>query len=125
MKFGGFIRWDLGIVALSAVIAIVAASVALWLAFNTRTFGPRAAAALLMGVAVCAMHYTGMTAAEFVCTTANRGAVPQGPGYVSSMDLYAVVASAALLMAALISIDQLFQHAGTQRRQSATPQRAR
>jgi NO-binding membrane sensor protein with MHYT domain len=121
MKFGGFIQWDFGVVALSAVIAVVAATAALWLAFHTRTFKPRLAAAVLMGVAVCAMHYTGMTAAEFICTTVNRGTPPQGFGYVSSMDMYAVVASAALFMAALISIDQMFQHAGNQRRQRPAP----
>lgn len=114
MRFGGYIDWDYGIVALSAVMAIAAASAALWLAFNTRTLTLRAAAAVLMGVAVCSMHYTGMTAAEFICTTANRTAVPQGPWLVNSMNLSALVAIAALVMAALISIDQAFQRA-TQR----------
>jgi NO-binding membrane sensor protein with MHYT domain len=114
MKFGGFIRWDYGIIALSAGIAVVAATAALWLAFNTKTFTLRAAAALLMGVAVCAMHYTGMTAAEFVCTTANRSTPPQGLGYVNSMDLYAVVAASSLFMAGLIFMDQMFQRAGVQ-----------
>lgn len=120
MRIGGFIRWDYGIVALSAVIAIVAATAALWLAFNTATLRLRGAAAVLMGIAVCSMHYTGMTAAEFVCTTANRNAPPQGFGYVPSMDLYAVVAFATLGMAALISIDQMFQWAGTHRTRAAT-----
>ncbi|MGV3569579.1 MAG: MHYT domain-containing protein [Ramlibacter sp.] len=120
MRIGGYIRWDYGIVALSAVIAIVAATAALWLAFNTATLRLRLAAAVLMGIAVCAMHYTGMTAAEFVCTTDNRNVPPQGFGYVSSMDLYAVVAFATLGMAALISIDQMFQWAGSQRSRAAS-----
>jgi NO-binding membrane sensor protein with MHYT domain len=120
MRIGGFIRWDYNIVVLSAVIAVVAATAALWLAFNTRTIRLRAAAAVLMGVAVCSMHYTGMTAAEFVCTTADRYAPPQGFGYVPSMDLYAVVAFVTLSMAALISIDQMFQWAGTRRARIAT-----
>jgi NO-binding membrane sensor protein with MHYT domain len=109
MKFGGFIRWDYGVVLLSALIAIVAATAALWLAFNTRTYGLRAAAAVLMAVAVCAMHYTGMTAAEFVCTTADRSALPQGFGYVSSHSLSNLVVAAGLGMAVLIMIDQIFQ----------------
>ncbi|HEY8356962.1 MAG TPA: MHYT domain-containing protein [Ramlibacter sp.] len=120
MRIGGYIRWDYGIVAISAVIAVVAATAALWLAFNTATLRLRGAASLLMGVAVCAMHYTGMMAAEFVCTTENRNAPPQGFGYVPSMDLYAVVAFVTLGMAALISIDQMFQWAGTQRGRVAT-----
>jgi hypothetical protein len=58
-----------------------------WLAFNTRTMVLRIAAALVMGAAVCAMHYTGMSAAEFICTTANRSALPRGTGIVSLFDL--------------------------------------
>ena len=111
MRFGGYIRWDYGMVLASAVIAVVAATAALWLAFNTRTLPLRTAASLLMGVAVCAMHYTGMNAAEFICTTANRVAAPQGFALVQSMDLPALVATMALGMAGLIAIDQMFQHA--------------
>ena len=111
MKFGGYIQWDYAVVGISAVIAVVAATVALWLAFNTRTLVLRAAAAVLMGVAVCSMHYTGMQAADFICTTANRGALPQGFGYISAMDLPSMVATVALAMAALISVDQAFQSA--------------
>jgi NO-binding membrane sensor protein with MHYT domain len=113
MRFGGFIRWDLQIVALSAVIAVLAATAALWLAFNTRTLKLRAAASVVMGIAVCAMHYTGMHAAEFVCTTANRVASPAGDGVISALDLPALVMAAALGMAALISIDQAFQRVAT------------
>lgn len=121
LRFGGFIRWDMGIVALSAGIAIAAATAALWLAFHTRTFVFRAIASVLMAVAVCAMHYTGMNAAEFICTTVNRVAPPSGFGLVSAMDLSWVVAVAALGMAAVISIDQVFQRAGTGR---AAPSRS-
>lgn len=115
LRFGGFIRWDMGVVALSAAIAIGAATAALWLAFHTGSFGFRAVASVLMAVAVCAMHYTGMNAAEFICTTANRVVPPSGFGLVSAMDLSAVVAVAALGMAAVISIDQVFQRAVTGR----------
>lgn len=111
MKFGGYIQWDYAIVALSCVIAIVVATAALWLVFHTRTFSLRAAAAVLMGTAVCSMHYTGMHAADFICTTANRVAQPVGFGYISSMDLPSMVATVALAMAALISVDQAFQSA--------------
>jgi NO-binding membrane sensor protein with MHYT domain len=112
MKFGGFIQWNFSVVAISAVIAVVAATAALWLAFNMPTLKLRATASVVMGVAVCSMHYTGMHAAEFICTTANRVAQPQGFGYISSMDLPSMVATVALAMAALISVDQAFQSAG-------------
>jgi NO-binding membrane sensor protein with MHYT domain len=43
-------------------IAIVAATVALWLAFNLRGKLQRFGSAFVMGIAVCGMHYTGMYA---------------------------------------------------------------
>jgi diguanylate cyclase (GGDEF)-like protein len=55
----------------SVVIAIVAAAAALWIAFQLRnkTFGVAIAlklgSAVLMGLAITGMHYTGMAAAEF------------------------------------------------------------
>jgi NO-binding membrane sensor protein with MHYT domain len=61
------IQWDFTIVAASVVIAMVAATVALWLAFNVRSVLQRVLAASVMGVAVCVMHYTGMAAAKLVC----------------------------------------------------------
>lgn len=104
MKIGGYIRWDYGIVGISAVIAVVAATAALWLAFNTGGWAPRSAAALLMGGAVCAMHYTGMHAAEFICTTDQPQVAPRGFGLVTMDDVPSAVAFVALLLSAVISI---------------------
>ncbi|MGK6311296.1 MHYT domain-containing protein [Variovorax sp. DT-64] len=59
---------DWGIVAGSVAIAIIAAASALWLAFNLTELTHQAVAAAVMGVAVCSMHYVGMTAATMVCT---------------------------------------------------------
>lgn len=69
MEFDGFFLWDWPLVALSCLIAFVAATAGLWLAFATSSNAARWLAAALMGGAVCAMHYTGMAAAEVVCTT--------------------------------------------------------
>ena len=60
------IKYDMTLVGLSVVIAIVAATVALWLAFNLRGNLQRFGSALVMGAAVCGMHYTGMAAATMV-----------------------------------------------------------
>jgi NO-binding membrane sensor protein with MHYT domain len=48
--------------ALSVVIAIVACTAALWAALNLSGAGAALGAALIMGVAVSGMHYTGMAA---------------------------------------------------------------
>jgi NO-binding membrane sensor protein with MHYT domain len=53
-------------VALSVIIAIGAATAALWLAFRTKDRGQKLAAAIVLGLAISGMHYTGMRAA--ICT---------------------------------------------------------
>ena len=68
MNLRATMSWDLATVGLSVVIAIAAATAALWLAFNLQRLSHQVAAALVMGVAVCAMHYTGMSAVSLICT---------------------------------------------------------
>jgi C4-dicarboxylate-specific signal transduction histidine kinase len=59
------ISYDRRFVALSVVIAIGAATAALWLAFRTADLRQKLVAAIVMGLAVSGMHYTGMRAAIF------------------------------------------------------------
>src|SRR5438132_3750458 len=56
------ITYDTTLFVASLVIAVVAATVALWLAFNLRGNLQRFGSAIVMGIAVCGMHYTGMYA---------------------------------------------------------------
>ncbi|WP_052494290.1 bifunctional diguanylate cyclase/phosphodiesterase [Nitrosospira sp. NpAV] len=75
------IRYEPALFVLSIVIAIAAATAALWLAQKLRDEGQshmaaqRIGAAFVMGIAICGMHYTGMAAAHFplnsVSTAAN------------------------------------------------------
>jgi len=70
MRMPAVPRWNVAIVALSVVVAIVVSSVALWLAFKlrmeSRSLAPlKVASASLMGLAIAAMHHTGMAAARF------------------------------------------------------------
>jgi NO-binding membrane sensor protein with MHYT domain len=57
--------YDSLFVSLSVVIAIGASTAALWLAFQTTELGQKLIAALVMGLAISGMHYTGMRAAIF------------------------------------------------------------
>jgi NO-binding membrane sensor protein with MHYT domain len=57
--------YDVNTVSLSVLIAVVASSAALWLAFHMRGAAQMFGSALVMGIAVCGMHYTGMLAATF------------------------------------------------------------
>ena len=62
MRLAGDVAYDAGPVVLSIAIAVVAATAALWFAMSVRFFGAALGAALIMGVAVCGMHYTAMQA---------------------------------------------------------------
>lgn len=75
MRLQAMCHWSLPIVALSIVIAIVVSLVALWLAFHFRGEGGganwlKAGSAVVMGVAVAAMHYTAMAAATYTASDA-------------------------------------------------------
>ena len=62
--------WDVGVVAASVVIAIIAAITAFWILFRLLSLYPeweslRIISAIVMTIAVCGMHYTGMAAAIY------------------------------------------------------------
>ena len=60
MKIAGEVAYRPDIFSASVVIALTAATVALWLATNLRRLWQRIGAAVVMAVAICGMHYTGM-----------------------------------------------------------------
>ena len=68
----GIIQYNLWVVGLSVAIAICASFAALWLAFQLRDETMETlnwykyGSALIMGIAISGMHYTGMAAASFV-----------------------------------------------------------
>jgi hypothetical protein len=62
MNMAADIGYQSALVVLSVVIALVAATAALWFALKVRGMWATAGAALIMGVAVTGMHYTGMAA---------------------------------------------------------------
>jgi NO-binding membrane sensor protein with MHYT domain len=62
MRLDGTVSYDRRLVAASVVIAVVAATVALWFTSVLQRTAVIVGAALVMGVAVCGMHYTAMLA---------------------------------------------------------------
>lgn len=95
------------LVAASAGIAIVASMAALWLAFNLRGPLQMLGSALVMGVAVCGMHYTGMAAATFVPNEAGDTALAGGlSGSYLGMGIFAVTT---VLLAVTLSLNMLRQ----------------
>lgn len=64
IRFHGTITYDPGIEALSVVVAVGAATAALWAAITIRNMLAAGVASAVMGIAVSCMHYTGMAAAH-------------------------------------------------------------
>jgi NO-binding membrane sensor protein with MHYT domain len=107
MRFYGVFAWNWSLVALSVAIAVVASTAALWLAFRANSMSLRILAALVMAAAVCAMHYTGVAAADIICTTTNRLAMPTGFAIVPASRLLFVVTFVAATLMLFMLIDQL------------------
>jgi NO-binding membrane sensor protein with MHYT domain len=71
----GAVHYRPTMVAASAVIAIVAATAALWFTVSVKGWAAMTGAAALMAVAVCGMHYTGMAAMQIELAPAGDNAV--------------------------------------------------
>ncbi|PBC78265.1 NO-binding membrane sensor protein with MHYT domain [Streptomyces sp. TLI_235] len=77
MRLPGRIGYDHVLVGASVGIAVLAATAALWAALNIQGTAAVLAASPVMGVAVCAMHYTGMMAVSVHLSDSER--TPPGP----------------------------------------------
>ncbi|WP_439865113.1 putative bifunctional diguanylate cyclase/phosphodiesterase [Pseudomonas antarctica] len=100
------IDYDPTLFGASLLIAVVASGAALWIAFHLRRNTPyvrlaRAGAAVVMGIAIVGMHYTGMAAAQFAddsfCGAALTGLSGKG------LDNLVLVTSLAVLAIALLT----------------------
>ena len=100
---GMSVSYDPTLVAASVLVAFVAATAALWLAFNTRGTRERVAAAVVMGLAISGMHYTGMAAARV--TMHHPGTMDAAGGIDAGMlALSVATATSVLLLLALLSV---------------------
>ena len=106
MRVPASVSYDDWIVAASVLIAVVASIVALWLAFRFSSGESRQVmllkplAALVMGIAISGMHYTGMAAASFHHTQA-----VQSPGrYILASGQLGVVVGIGALIITLLAI---------------------
>ena len=86
MQMNATIAYDPLLFAISIGIAVTAATAALWLACNVKGLWSRLAAALVMGAAIAAMHYTGMAATTFTPIDMAMGApVSSASPYVMAL----------------------------------------
>jgi len=102
------IDYDPALFGASLLIAVVASGAALWIAFKLRRNTPyvrlaRCGAAMVMGVAIVGMHYTGMAAARFA-DDSFCGAALTGLSGKGLADLVLVTSLAVLVVALLTSL---------------------
>jgi two-component system sensor histidine kinase/response regulator len=104
------IRWDPLLFATSIAIAMAASVVALWIAFNLRSETlanvtlMRAGAALVMGIAITGMHYTGMAAANFAPDSICLG----NPQQVSNLWMATTIGGCTVLFLAATMLISVF-----------------
>lgn len=94
-------NFDYSIVALSIIIGIAAATAALWLAFNLRGSFQRFGSAYIMGLAVCGMHYTGMSAVSMMT---NHKTTYESPYFSPEITALIIFATASVLLITLLLI---------------------
>ncbi len=125
------IDWNPLLVGASALIAVAASGAALWIMFNLRQLDrryqllARFGAAMIMGLAVVGMHYTGMAAANFP-TGAICGAAGSLSGAWMTWPLAGFVGLLTVMIMAMAAYDVRIQaRMAEEQRQRALEERAR
>jgi PAS domain S-box-containing protein len=119
------IHYDFLLVAASILIAVIASFAALWLAFRLKSgrswqlTAGRLAGALIMGLAISAMHYTGMAASRFAA-----GAYCVGGSPINNQILGLVIGIITVSLLAIALITAVFD-AHLQSRSRASEERLR
>jgi len=108
MRMQPGIDYDPTLFSASLLIAVGASGAALWIAFRLRQHTPyvrliRVGAAVIMGVAIVGMHYTGMAAAQFP-SGSFCGAAVDGLSGIGLDNLVLITTLAVLSIALLTSI---------------------
>lgn len=80
MRMPGRITYNAGLFGVSVLIAVIAATAALWAALRLRGVWHTLVAAMVMGVAVSGMHYMGMAAMRMYRAAGPAGMVMGGSG---------------------------------------------
>jgi hypothetical protein len=102
-------KWNVGIVAASVIIAVAASIAAFWILFRLLPLFPgweslRIASSLIMAIAVCGMHYTGMEAATYQSPSKKSSEMDIGGQYLNSDDAGVVAISSSLILNWLLSM---------------------
>jgi len=121
VRFTGELGYTPGLFSLSVLIGIAAAIVALQLSIAVRSVGARATAALVMGAAICGMHYTGMSATAFLLDPLARR-LPSVPSFPLTVALS--LTTLGLLLCALVLVAADRRVAASELREAASLRQA-
>lgn len=108
MSIQGTVRYNVWLVVLSVVIAVVAATAALWATVNVRGAWTIVGAAMVMGLAVTGMHYTGVAAMQVTVD----GTMPIPSGTSSSVLIPLVIMGVAVVTVLTVFVLALSPSAG-------------
>jgi two-component system sensor histidine kinase ChiS len=110
MRMQPAISYDALLYALSIVVAVAASVAALWISFQLRSDDvahvgvKRMGAAVVMGIAIVGMHYTGMAAANFAPNSICLG----NPSQLGNLWMAASIAGCTLLFLAATMLISIF-----------------
>ena len=108
MSMPGSMTYNLPLVIVSVLIACAAGTAALWIGTWVRGLAATAGAALIMGVAVTGMHYTGMAALKVTGTmqsmAGNAASVSGSTAASFIIPLLAVISLATFLLTLAVSM---------------------
>jgi NO-binding membrane sensor protein with MHYT domain len=106
MRLNGRMGFNVGLVVLSLVIAVIAATIALWAVLTIHSPSAAVGASLVMGIAISAMHYTGMSAAQ-ITVTPGLGPNPGATAMQFIFPLIVGIGSALFLTSAFVSLSPI------------------
>ncbi|MFI6642614.1 MHYT domain-containing protein [Streptomyces sp. NPDC050504] len=107
MQMHARVDYDPTVVALSIVIAVVAATAALWAAVSIRGFRASLGASVIMGLAVTGMHYTGMAAVSVRVHEHSVGATLKGAQALEMLPMLIGPLSFLVVAGAIVMFDPL------------------
>jgi NO-binding membrane sensor protein with MHYT domain len=103
------IEWNPGIVAASVIIAVMAETAAYWILFRLLALYPekeifRLASAFIAALAVCGMHFTGMSAARYIYVKGKADRISQNVPLIYETQAFvgALIATVVFLFANLL-----------------------
>lgn len=119
MRMPAMCSYSIGLVALSVILAVVISLVALWLTFRFRKVAAawswrKSISALVMGLAIPIMHYTGMAAVTFTPSTMMHDDLSHAIS-VSSLGVTAIGLATFVILGAVLLSNLRFESLPTAR----------